>query len=437
MKPCLRLLLPLLAALLLPCAARADSTSLLAQAQAAKPTRYAFAISKGAELRNTSDNRSYTAWWAPAGTPKGVIVALHGHDSWALDELYLWQPYAEREGYAVLALQWWFGSGEATSDYYTPDEMYPLLSARLAEKGVKPGSAMFLGYSRGAANTYALAALDTTGPVARRWFGFVFANAGGAMLGYPPTSDVDRGKYGTAPYAGVPWGMYCGELDPDPTQSGCPAMSFSRDWVTRLGGAVVLYIDDPSGDHGGFMTRPANVESALATYAQVLAGTYAMPACTLSSSPASVRPGTSVTLTAACTPAAATYRWTGGSCMGTTGARCTTSPQATTTYSAAGSNSIGWGVATTATVTVMPDAVVSGAEAECLFNWGEDSYAAQLAPRRSATLTWSVYTYRAYATTGTYLGISSADWRLYFIDASGRTSDLGPAATWSAQARCR
>lgn len=353
----LRFLLPLLAALLLPSAARADSASLMAQAQAAKPTRYAFAVSKGTEFRNTADGRSFTAWWAPAGTPKGVIIALHGHDSWALDEIALWQPYAEREGYAVLALQWWFGAGEATSDYYTPDEMYPILSERLGAKGVQPGRAMFIGYSRAAANTYALAALDSAGPAARGYFGFVFANSGGMMINYPPSRAVDSGAYGPIPYAGQPWGLYCGELDPDPMQSGCPAMTVSRDWVARLGGDVVLFIDDPAGDHGGFMTRSSNVESALATYAQVLSGALV--------------------------------------------------------------------------------ARVSVREAECLFDWGEDRYAADLSPRRSPTLSWGSYTYRAYATSRTYLGVSSADGHLYFVDAGGRMSDLGPAATWSAQARCR
>lgn len=355
--PNLRLLLPLLAALLLPLAATADSASLLAQSRAANLSRYNFAVSKGTEFRNTADGRSFTAWWAPAGTPKGVIIALHGHDSWATDEIFLWQPYAERNGYAVLALQWWFGAGEATSDYYTPDEMYPILSERLAAKAVQPGRAMFIGYSRGAANTYALAALDSAGPAGRGWFGFVFANSGGMMINYPPSKAVDSGTYGPIPYAGVPWGMYCGELDPDPQQSGCPAMTVSRDWVARLGGDVVLFIDDPTGDHGGFMTRSTNVETALASYAQVLSGAIV--------------------------------------------------------------------------------ARVSTREAECLFNWGEDRYAADLSPRRSATLTSGPYTYRAYATSRTYVGVSSADGHLYFVDPAGRMIDLGSAATWSKQAGCR
>src|SRR5262245_25214797 len=91
------------AAALLPAAARADSASLLAQAQAADPSRYAFALAKGTEIRNTADNRSFTMWLRPSAAvpPKGVIVPLHGHDGYATEGIALWQPYAEKYGYAI------------------------------------------------------------------------------------------------------------------------------------------------------------------------------------------------------------------------------------------------------------------------------------------------------------------------------------------------
>jgi hypothetical protein len=95
-------------------AAQADSNSLLMQAQSANPTRYQFAIANNAELRATSDNKAFSIWWQPGtGVPAGVIVGLHGHGSYATDDFAMWQPFALARGYAVLALQWWFGGGEA------------------------------------------------------------------------------------------------------------------------------------------------------------------------------------------------------------------------------------------------------------------------------------------------------------------------------------
>ena len=114
-------------ALLVSFAAQADSASILNQAKSANATRYDFAVGKNAEIRNTTDNKAFSIWWQPStSVPTGVIVTLHGHGSYATDEFYLWQPYLQSRGYAILALQWWFGGGETTADYYQPEEMYPL-----------------------------------------------------------------------------------------------------------------------------------------------------------------------------------------------------------------------------------------------------------------------------------------------------------------------
>ncbi len=71
------------------------------------------------------------------------------------------------------------------------------------------------------------------------------------------------------------------------------------------------------------------------------------PICTLSAAPASVRRNGSSILTATCSPTATAYRWTGGTCAGTTASTCTVNPAATTSYSVTGTNSSGNGTATT------------------------------------------------------------------------------------------
>jgi hypothetical protein len=78
----------------------------------------------------------------------------------------------------------------------------------------------------------------------------------------------------------------------------------------------------------------------------------AKPLCSLTASPASVSQGGSSTLTAACTPAATSYVWTGGSCANSTASTCTVTPNTTTMYSVAGVNAGGVGIAANATVTV-------------------------------------------------------------------------------------
>lgn len=108
---------------------RAAWSTLLAQARAAEPTRYQFALAQGAQIMPTHDGKSFYVLWFPPHfqtAPRRVMIAtLHGHASWAFDEFYLWQPYAAQRGYAILALQWWFGGGEAMNDYYLPLAMFP------------------------------------------------------------------------------------------------------------------------------------------------------------------------------------------------------------------------------------------------------------------------------------------------------------------------
>lgn len=247
-------------------AARADSASLLHQASAANPARYEFATNNNAEIRNTSDNKAFTLWWQPAtGTPTGVVVTLHGHGAYATDEFYLWQPYLQARGYAMLALQWWFGGGDATADYYEPQQMYSIIASLLKEKGVQPGTVLLHGYSRGSANSYAVTALDTSS--GNRYINMTLSNAGGATANYPPNQQIVAGAFGVLPFSGVQWVMYCGGLDPDPTINGCPAMISAQNWVTQYGAIVKLLITDATGGHGGFMLNSTNVNTALAGFA--------------------------------------------------------------------------------------------------------------------------------------------------------------------------
>ncbi len=76
------------------------------------------------------------------------------------------------------------------------------------------------------------------------------------------------------------------------------------------------------------------------------------PVCTLTAVPAVISAGASATLTASCTPAAASYTWTGGTCAGTSVATCTVTPTSTTTYSVTGVNASGTSQAASATVSV-------------------------------------------------------------------------------------
>jgi photosystem II stability/assembly factor-like uncharacterized protein len=74
---------------------------------------------------------------------------------------------------------------------------------------------------------------------------------------------------------------------------------------------------------------------------------------------------------------------------------------------------------------------------ECLFNWAEKTYPALFAPAGSPTAAWTVYTYRHYPATNSYLGVSSIDNHVYFMGTDGYLQDEGPLSDWLHQAGCQ
>lgn len=91
------------------------------------------------------------------------------------------------------------------------------------------------------------------------------------------------------------------------------------------------------------------------------------PQCTLTASPAMISAGASSTLTATCSPAATSFEWSGGTCVGTTASNCTVTPSVTTPYSVFGINADGTG-------TVASTVVFSGGPYDGIYQWDPGSF---------------------------------------------------------------
>jgi hypothetical protein len=234
---------------------------LLDRAKELHGERYKFAVDKGAKIYQTSDKKSfYLLWFPPGADKKTIIVSLHGSNGFAFNEFYLWYEAAKKHGYGILALQWYF-EGKPPADYYTPRESYDQIVPVLKELKIARGKAMFHGFSRGSANSYYLALFDRAEKT--NYFGLILSNAGGAAEDYPLYREIAAEKYGKKPFEGLNWMTYCGEFDPNPEKSGCPAMRQSAKFIEKYGGSVKLVIEDKKGDHGGFLHSPENIERAL------------------------------------------------------------------------------------------------------------------------------------------------------------------------------
>jgi hypothetical protein len=129
----------------------------------------------------------------------------------------------------------------------------------------------------------------------------------------------------------------------------------------------------------------------------------------------SLASGTSVTLTAIATSGSRFTGWS-GACTGSS-STCT----------------VGMTEATNVTATFAN----TGTTSDCVFNWAETAYP-QYFPTGAYSATATPYYYRYYATTATYLAISSPDNSLWVLGPVTGNSPLniGPLATFTTMAGC-
>lgn len=239
---------------------RGNPPQMVARVAAEKPDRIQFAQKIGASTDITVYPPTYALHWAPSGTPRGVLVTLHGHGASAYDELYLWYEVARDEGFAILAVQWWDTVLESESDYMAPKPLYETIQGLVQKHwGTKPPPVVLHGFSRGSAQTFPLVPFDRVGD---KIFAGVISNAGVMEARYTPVNQIEGGSFGSQPFAGLDWILACVEDDPKADMCGCPGMEKTEPWLEKLGAeAEILRV--ARGGHGGFQNDEASMKKAL------------------------------------------------------------------------------------------------------------------------------------------------------------------------------
>lgn len=120
---------------------------------------------------------------------------------------------------------------------------------------------MLHGFSRGSANSYAVAALDAGR--GKRYFSLAVASSGGVNLDYPPTRAILAGAFGDHPLRGTRWITVAGAHDPEPDRSGIPGMKRTAAWLREQGATVIETIEDPDEGHGALQRNPKNARRVL------------------------------------------------------------------------------------------------------------------------------------------------------------------------------
>lgn len=223
--------------------------------------RYELAMKLSPAIVPTADGRSFFVIWRPksGAMPRKWVVSLHGSHGFATEDFAVWSPYLMDRDVGYIGLQWWLGQGH--DDYYKPQEIYRELDVLMSRLQISPGDALLEGFSRGAANIYAVAALDHV--KGRNYFSLFVASSGGVSVDYPPTQQIERGVFGAQPYAGSNWITACGGTDENPNRDGCPAMQRTAQWLKGKGANIVMQLEDANLGHGAFHRNPALANKAL------------------------------------------------------------------------------------------------------------------------------------------------------------------------------
>jgi hypothetical protein len=185
----------------------------------------------------------------------------------------VWYDELQKNQYAYLGVQWWFGRSLEKNGYYDDASIHAIIQDQLHSKGITPGNVIFEGFSMGGARSYAVTLYDSL--CGDHFFGASIANSGPWEDDYPLYSDILSGTYGTTPFSDTQWILFCGDKDEnEKARSGvthvCDGMQHTKDVLTQYGATVNDLLIDPDGDHGSFMLNTVNVEKALQEASTIL-----------------------------------------------------------------------------------------------------------------------------------------------------------------------
>ncbi|MBI3771968.1 MAG: hypothetical protein HY272_04630 [Gammaproteobacteria bacterium] len=232
---------------------------------------FAEAAKLNPDVLPTSDGQSFVvAWKAPGTNPKRWIVSLHGTRGFATDDLAIWYPTLKDRDVGLLSVQWWIGADDTPRSYYAPLQIYREIDIALQKLGVQPGMAMLHGFSRGSANSYAVAAIDAGR--GQHYFSLIVASSGGVATDFPPTRAILTGAFGDHPLRGTRWITAAGGRDPNPDRDGISAMRRTADWLVEQGATVIERIEDPAQGHGALQLNAANARHVLDVFLKQTAG---------------------------------------------------------------------------------------------------------------------------------------------------------------------
>ena len=231
------------------------------------PGPYADAMAAGARVVNLEPMDTFFVLWVPDGyesmAAKRVMVIAHGHTGNAYREVGLELEFAQKYGYAIVAIQWWSGVGDKM---YSGQQFYDFMNVALQYMAYKYNAQLdkcaYRGWSMGSGISYEVTYLDRINGT--NYLALTISHDGGMMpdpskmaVGREFVTNLYNGVYGQDAFAGKHFYLYAGQREQ------ADYMRNTAEVITAFGGVVERLVEDVDAGHDGFYRHPQYHEEAI------------------------------------------------------------------------------------------------------------------------------------------------------------------------------
>jgi len=231
------------------------------------PQPYADAIESGGRVVNLEPMDTFFVLWVPEGykdmETRRVVVIAHGHTGNAYREMDNELEFAQKYGYAIVAIQWWNGEGD---EMYSGQQFYDFMNVALQYMAYRYdaqlGKCAYRGWSFGSEISYEVTYLDRVNGT--DYLALTISHDGGMM---PDTSEMAVGRefvtnlydgvYGDDVFEGKHFYLYAGQ------RGQADYMRNTAEVIASFGGVVEQLVEDVDAGHDGFYRHPQYHEEAL------------------------------------------------------------------------------------------------------------------------------------------------------------------------------
>ncbi|NOY97716.1 MAG: hypothetical protein GXP40_00720 [Chloroflexi bacterium] len=231
------------------------------------PKPYADAIEAGGRVVNLEPMETFFVLWVPEGyesmATRRVMVIAHGHGGNGYRELDNELEFAQKYGYAIVAIQW--GNSDGTK-MYSGKQFYDFMNVALQYMAYKYNAQMdkcaLRGWSLGSEISFEVTYLDRVN--GSNYLALTISHDGGLRpdpetmsVGKDFARDLYAGVYGDDAFAGTHFYLYAGN------DEQIAHMENTEQVLTSFGGVVERLVLDEDAGHDGFYIHPQYHEEAL------------------------------------------------------------------------------------------------------------------------------------------------------------------------------